>query len=245
MKCLVLAAGYAMRLYPLTQNYPKPLLLVKDKTILDWLVDDIDSLNEVSEFVIISNHKYYNHFLEWAKTKTVNISIIDDGTATNDTRLGAVKDIQFAIKQKNINDDVLIIAGDNVLDFSLEEFINYSKTKNTSCVMRYYEPSSEKLKKCGVLTVNKDDLITDMTEKPLIPATNWCCPPFYYITKDDLTLIDICIVKGCGVDAPGSFIAWLCKQTHIHAMEMPGKRYDIGNLESYEKVQKEYKGIIR
>lgn len=177
MKCLVLAAGYAMRLYPLTQNYPKPLLRIKDKTILDWLVDDIDSLNEVSEFVIISNRKYYNHFLEWVKTKTANITIIDDGTETNDTRLGAVKDIQFAVKQKNINEDVLIIAGDNVLDFSLEEFINYSKTKKTSCVMRYYEHSLEKLKKCGIITVNKDDLITDMTEKPLIPATNWCCPP--------------------------------------------------------------------
>ncbi len=245
MKCLVLAAGYATRLYPLTQNYPKPLLKIKDKTILDLLIDDIETTKEVSEYIVITNHKYYNHFLEWAKTKSVNISIVDNGTETNETRLGAVKDIQFAIKQKNIKEDFLIIAGDNVLDFSLRHFINYAKNKKTSCVMRYYEPSFEKLKKCGVLTVNNDDLVTDMTEKSLTPATNWCCPPFYLITKDDLALIDIAIERGCSVDAPGSLIVWLCKHTLIHALEMQGKRYDIGNLESYEKVQREYKGIIR
>ena len=127
MKCLILAAGYATRLYPLTENFPKPLLTVGEKTILDWLVDDIDSLGLVDEYVVISNHKYAHHFDAWAKTKTQRITVVDDGTDTNETRLGAVKDIQYAIDSLGLDDDMLVIAGDNVLDFSLPRFVAYAK----------------------------------------------------------------------------------------------------------------------
>ncbi len=243
MKCLILAAGYATRLYPLTENFPKPLLTVGDKTILDWLVDDIDESNLVDEYVVISNHKFAHHFEDWAKTKKQKVTVVDDGTSSNETRLGAVKDIQFTIEKLNLDDDMLVIAGDNVLDFSLTEFVKYAKDKNTSCIMRYYEPDDKKLLKCGVVTIDENDKILNMTEKSPTPATHWCCPPFYYYTKADAKLVQKGIDSGCGTDAPGSYIAWLCGETTVHAMEMPGRRYDIGNLESYEKVQKEYKGI--
>ena len=244
MTCLILAAGYATRLYPLTENFPKPLLTVGEKTILDWLIDDIDSASLVDEYVIISNHKYAEHFIKWAENKTQKITVVDDGTSSNETRLGAVKDIQFAIEQLHLDDDMLIIAGDNVLDFSLTKFISYAKEKNTSCIMRYYEPEEKKLSKCGVVSIDDNDKILDMEEKPANPKSHWCCPPFYYYTKADTTLIQKGIDSGCGTDAPGSYIAWLCTQVDVHAMEMPGKRYDIGNLESYGKVQQEYKGIV-
>ena len=243
MKCLILAAGYATRLYPLTENFPKPLLKVGEKTILDWLIDDIDESGRVDEYVVISNHKYAHHFDDWAKTKAQKITVVDDGTDTNETRLGAVKDIQFAIEKLNLDDDMLVIAGDNVLDFSLTKFVSYADEKKASCIMRYYEPDQKKLLKCGVVTVDEDDMILNMTEKSPEPATHWCCPPFYYYTKNDAKLVQQGIDSGCGTDAPGSYIAWLCKQTKVYAMEMPGKRYDIGNLESYEKVRKEYCGI--
>ncbi len=243
MKCLILAAGYATRLYPLTENFPKPLLTVGDKTILDWLVDDIDTAGVVDEYVVISNHKYAHHFDVWAKTKTRKITVVDDGTDTNETRLGAVKDIQFAIDQLGLDDDMLVIAGDNVLDFSLTHFISYAKAKGTSCIMRYYEADEKKLLKCGVVTVDDTDRILNMTEKSPTPATHWCCPPFYYYTREDARLVEKGIASGCGTDAPGSYIAWLCRQTPVHAMEMTGKRYDVGNLESYERVKAEYKGI--
>lgn len=243
MKCLILAAGYATRLYPLTENFPKPLLEVQNKTILDWLIDDIDSLGLVDEYVVISNHKFAHHFDKWAMAKTQKITVVDDGTESNETRLGAVRDIQFAIDELKLDDDMLVIAGDNLLDFSLTKFIKYAKEKNSACIMRYYEPSEQKLTKCGVVTVDENDKILNMVEKPAEPETHWCCPPFYYYTKDAAKLIEKGIESGCGVDAPGSFIAWLCKQIPAYAMEMPGSRYDIGNLESYEKVQKEYKGI--
>lgn len=245
MKCLILAAGYATRLYPLTENFPKPLLTVGDKTILDWLVDDIDTANLVDEYVVISNHKFAHHFEAWAKTKEQKVTVVDDGTDTNETRLGAVKDIQYAIDQLNLDDDMLVIAGDNVLDFSLTRFIGYAKEKNSSCIMRYYEPDDKKLLKCGVVTIDENDKILNMTEKSPTPATHWCCPPFYYYSKEDAKLVRKGIDSGCGTDAPGSYIAWLCAQTTVYAMEMPGKRYDIGNLESYEKVKAEYMGITR
>ncbi len=244
MKCLILAAGYATRLYPLTLNFPKPLLEVGDKTILDWLVDDIDLSGLVDEYVVISNHKYAHHFENWAKTKAQNITVVDDMTDSNETRLGAVKDIQFAIDELGLDDDMLVIAGDNVLDFSLTKFIEYTQKKKTSCVMRYYEEDYNKLIKCGVVTIDNNDKILNMTEKSLSPATNWCCPPFYYYTKEDAKLVKEGIENGCGTDAPGSYIAWLCERSVVHSMEMPGSRYDIGNIESYEKVKSEYKGII-
>lgn len=243
MKCLILAAGYATRLYPLTENYPKPLLKVGERTILDWLIDDIDAAGLVDEYVVISNHKFATHFEEWAKTKAQRVRVVDDGTVSNETRLGAVRDIQFAIDALSLDDDMLVIAGDNLLDFSLTKFVRYADEKKTSCIMRYFEADEKRLQKCGVVSIDENDVITGMEEKPAVPKSNWCCPPFYYYTREDARLVKAGIDGGCGVDAPGSYIAWLCMQTRVHAMEMPGKRYDIGNLESYNRVQEEYKGI--
>lgn len=245
MKCLILAAGYATRLYPLTENFPKPLLKVGDKTILDWLVDDIDGAGLVDEYVVISNHKFAKHFQEWAAAKSQKVTVVDDGTSTNETRLGAVRDIKYAIDELNLTGDFLVIAGDNVLDFSLQRFVRYANDKGTSCVMRYFEPSEAKLHKCGVLEIDETDRIVNMEEKPAEPKSHWCCPPFYYYTAEDAARIPAAIANGCGTDAPGSFIAWLCRITTVHAMEMPGQRYDIGNLESYKQVQSDYPGIVK
>lgn len=243
MKCLILAAGYATRLYPLTENFPKPLLKVGDKTILDWLIDDIDGAGLVDEYIVISNHKFAHHFQEWAATKTQKVTVVDDGTSTNETRLGAVRDIQFTIDQLGLDDDMLVIAGDNLLDFSLQSFVRYAHEKQTSCIMRFWEDDDKKILKCGVVTIDENDRVLRMTEKSPTPETHWCTPPFYYYTKEDARLVRKGIESGCGVDAPGSYIAWLCTQTTVHAMEMPGRRYDIGNLQSYEQVQKDYRGI--
>lgn len=245
MKCLILAAGYATRLYPLTENFPKPLLKVGEKTILDWLIDDIDTAGLVDEYVVISNHKYAPHFAAWAEDKPQRITVVDDGTDTNETRLGAVKDIQFAIDALHLEDDMLVIAGDNVLDFSLTRFVRYAKAKETSCIMRYYEANEQRLNKCGVVEIDAEDRILTMEEKPAQPRSHWCCPPFYYYTQADAALVARGIAAGCGTDAPGSYIAWLCTQAPVHAMEMPGSRYDIGNLASYEQVQKDYRGITK
>ncbi len=245
MKCLILAAGYATRLYPLTENFPKPLLEVQGKTILDWLLEDIDKSGVVDQYVVISNHKFVHHFQKLADGHALPVAVLDDGTESNETRLGAVKDIQFAIDALGLKDDLLVIAGDNLLDFSLTDFISYQRKKQTTCIMRYWEESEAKLHKTGVAVVDEDDRVVEMEEKPAEPKSHWCTPPFYIYKASDVGLVKVGIDSGCGVDAPGSFIAWLSGETAVHAYEMPGKRYDIGNLASYEDVKINYKGILK
>ena len=240
MKGIILAAGYATRLYPLTENFPKPLLEVGGKTILDWLIEDIDRSGMIDEYIVISNGKFACHFENWAGNR---VRVVNDNTFTNETRLGAVKDIKFALDTLGIDDELLVIAGDNLLDFSLCSFLEYYKEKKASSVMRFYEADEKKLLKCGVVTVDENDRITQMTEKSPTPATHWVCPPFYIYTRKDAARIGEALEDGCGYDAPGSLVAWLCQKSTVYAMEMPGSRYDIGNLESYNKVKAEYKGI--
>ncbi len=245
MKCVVLAAGYATRLYPLTENFPKPLLEIGGRTILDWLLGDIETSGRIDEYIVISNGRFAPHFEKWAVQSPLNIKVVNDGTFTNETRLGAVKDILFAVDALGIDDDLLVIAGDNVLDFSLRKFIDYALSKGTSCAMRYYENDIARLKKSGVSEIGENGLLLSLEEKPEEPKSNWCTPPFYYYTAADVKKIPDAIEQGCGTDAPGSLVGWMCKNSVMHSMEMPGSRFDIGNLESYEKAKREYKGIIR
>ncbi len=239
MNCLILAAGYATRLYPLTENFPKPLLKVKGKTILDWLLDDIHSSAPADRYAVITNHKFAGIFREWAPA---DVEVVDDMTSTNETRLGAVKDIQYAVEMLGLEGNTLILAGDNLLDFSLGSFVEYAKAKGTSCIMRYYEENSAKLHKSGVVEIDGNDRILSMEEKPAEPKSHWCCPPFYWYKAGDIARIPEAIAAGCGTDAPGAYAAWLSARTEVHAMLMPGSRYDIGNLESYKRVCETYEG---
>ncbi|WP_029232012.1 nucleotidyltransferase family protein [Butyrivibrio sp. VCB2006] len=236
MKCIILAAGYATRLYPLTENFPKPLLKVGDKAILDWLIDDIK--DQIDEFVVVSNHKFAGIFEEWARERGGNITIVDDGTISNETRLGAVKDIQLAAKEANIKEDCLVMAGDNLLDFSLQKFVDFAVSKDASCVMCHEENRLEALRKTAVITMEEDGKITSYEEKPMEPKGNHAVPPFYFYKAEDLGSIQDALDDGCGYDAPGSFAAWLSRQKTMYAFVMPGKRYDIGDVESYENVKK-------
>lgn len=241
MKTLVLAAGYATRLYPLTENFPKPLLEVAGKSILNWLLDDIDSLPEIDEHVIISNHRYATHFENWAKTCGLSkpVRVLDDGSTSNETRLGAVRDLQFAIDALNIDDDILVIAGDNMIDFSFRSFLDLFYEKNAAVVMVNYEPDIPTLQRCGVAQLDENLRVLSMEEKPQNPKSNWCVGPFYIYKKEDLYRIEKGIKEGCGVDAPGSLVSYLCEQIPVYALDIKdGIRYDIGTLESYEEVKR-------
>lgn len=247
MKCVVLAAGYATRLYPLTENFPKPLLKVREKTILDWLLDDLNNMVDISEFIIISNHKFIDFFKKWAQGVDYSdkITVLDDGSTANDNRLGAVKDIAFAIKECDIQDDFMVLAGDNLTDFSLKGFYEYFQEKKKTCIMRHCEKSIEKLKRTGVVVLDEYEKVLSMEEKPDKPMSNWAVPPFYIYSKETAALITKAVNEQvCNVDAPGDFIAWLCENEDVYAYEMPGARYDVGNLESYDLVCREYCGII-
>lgn len=241
MTGIILAAGYATRMYPLTLNFPKPLLEVGGKKIIDHLLEDGER-SGIERFIVVSNHKFISLFREWAEGKE-NVMVLDDGSVDNEHRVGAVKDIEFAIEKAGIDDDTLILAGDNVLDFSLSSFIEYGKKKGTSCIMRHRESDKARLRKTGVVTIDQSDLVLSMEEKPKEPKSEWAVPPFYYYVKEDLPLIKEGIENGCGTDAPGSFVSYLAERRPVHAFLMPGKRFDVGSIEGYEKIRKEYKGI--
>ena len=243
MKTIILAAGYATRLYPLTENFPKPLLKVGEKTILDWLIEDIHTSGLVDEYIVISNHKFAGQFQHWADGHSLPITVVDDGTSTNETRLGAVRDIWFAVEKTGIDEDVLVIAGDNVLDFSLVPFIRFGRKNDCSCIMCYEENELARQQRTAIITVDADRTITSYEEKPKVPRSNLAVPPFYFYKAQDVRRIPEALEAGCGYDAPGSFAAWLSRQTPMKAYPMQGSRYDIGNLESYEAIKASYNGI--
>ena len=242
MKNIVIAAGYATRLYPLTENFPKPLLKIGERSILDRILDDVDGIEDIDEHIIVTNHKFTEIFNNWIserkqKPGTKPIKIIDDGTTDNENRLGAVKDLLLAIDEFGINDDIMVLAADNVLDFSFQGFVNFFKQKNTSVIMCHHEPELYKLQRTGVIAVDDDMKVLEMQEKPEHPVSNWAVPPFYIYKKNDLPLIRDCLNHGCGFDAPGNLAHYLVNATTIHAWIMPGSRYDIGSLDSYKEAQ--------
>lgn len=238
MKTLILAAGYATRLYPLTQNFPKPLLEIGGISILDRLLADLDGIPEIDGHIVVTNATFAPIFESW-KAKTAfskEIRIVDDGTTNNDNRLGAVRDILFVLDWLGLEEDLLVLAGDNVVDFSFAPFVRFAMEKGRSCLTCHEEPSIPALQKTGVLEASADMRVLAMHEKPQVPPSHWAVPPFYYYRAADLPLIRKALESGCGADAPGNLMAWLCKQTEIYAWPLPGKRYDIGDLASYEAV---------
>ena len=237
MKNVVIAAGYATRLGELTRNFPKPLLPIGQSTILERLLDDIDAIPDIDEHIIVTNHKFIGIFEDWKNSLhyTKPITLVDDGTEINETRLGAVRDLLLAIKQCNIHDDILVIAADNLLDFSLQDFVDYAKKKESSCIMCHLQPDVEKLRRTGVIEIDKDMKVLGMEEKPQHPKTQWAVPPFYIYKEKDLPLIKDCLNHGCGFDAPGNLAHYLVERTTLYAYVMPGKRIDIGDRETYEE----------
>ena len=246
MKNIVIAAGYATRLGELTKNFPKPLLKIGNNTILGRMLDDIDAIPDIDEHIIITNHKFAHIFNEWKdqQSYTKPITIIDDGTETNDTRLGAVCDLLFAMDKLQIDDDLLVVAADNLLFFSFREFVDFVKAKGTSCIICHDQPSINKLQRTGVVVLDEDNKVLNMEEKPEQPKSHWAVPPFYIYKKHDLDLVRHSVENGCGKDAPGNLAHYMVEHTVMHAWPMAGTgenlRFDIGSLDTYKEACEKY-----
>ena len=244
MKNIVIAAGYATRLGELTKNFPKPLLKIGANTILGRMLDDIDRIPEIDEHIIITNHKFAHIFEQWKLGTAYQkpITIIDDGTETNDTRLGAVCDLLFAMEKLGIDDDMLVVAADNLLFFSFKEFVDFANEKGTSCIMCHEQPSIEKLQRTGVVVLDENNGVLNMEEKPEDPKSHWAVPPFYIYKKHDLDLIRHSVESGCGKDAPGNLAHYMVDRTTIHAWPMSAGRFDIGSLDTYYEACEKFGG---
>ena len=238
MKNIVIAAGYATRLGELTRNFPKPLLKIGESTILGRMLDDIDSIPEIDEHIIITNHKFAPIFEEWKEglNYTKPVTIVDDGTETNETRLGAVCDLLYVMDKLSVDDDMLVVAADNILFFSFQEFVDFAKAKGTSCIMCHEQPSIEKLQRTGVVELDENMKVLGMEEKPQVPKSQWAVPPFYIYMKKDLDLVRHSVENGCGKDAPGNLAHYMVENTEMHAWEMSAGRFDIGSLDTYKEA---------
>ena len=238
MKTIVIAAGYATRLGELTRNWPKPLLKIGDGTILGRMLDDIDGIPDVTGHVIVTNHKFAPIFEEWAAGQRYAkpVTVVDDGTETNEGRLGAVCDLLYAIDRLGIDDDLLVVAADNLLFFPFGEFVDFAKLKGTSCIMCHEQPDVDKLRRTGVITVDGDMRVLDMEEKPREPKSRLAVPPFYIYLRKDLDLVRHSVENGCGKDAPGNLARYMVGKTVMHAWPMSGGRFDIGSLDTYKEA---------
>ena len=248
MKNIVIAAGYATRLGELTKNFPKPLLKIGENTILGRMLDDIDGIAEIDEHIIITNHKFADIFRRWAKDRGEErevrgerkpckpITIIDDGTETNERRLGAVCDLLYAMEKLEIDDDMLVVAADNLLFFSFQEFVDFAKEKGTSCIMCHEQPEIEKLQRTGVVELDENMKVLGMEEKPQVPKSHWAVPPFYIYLQKDLDLVRHSVENGCGKDAPGNLAHYMVEHTVMHAWKMSAGRFDIGSLDTYKEA---------
>jgi glucose-1-phosphate thymidylyltransferase len=227
------------------------------------MLDDIDRIPEIDEHIIITNHKFAPIFEEWVKANTnltnqtkINdscnsghscskytkpITVVDDGTETNDTRLGAVCDLLFAMDKLAIDDDLLVVAADNLLFFSFQEFVDFARAKGTSCIMCHEQPSIEKLQRTGVVELDENNKVLGMEEKPQEPKSHWAVPPFYIYLKKDLDLVRHSVENGCGKDAPGNLAHYMVEHTTMHAWPMTAGRFDIGSLDTYYEAVEKYR----
>lgn len=220
MKVIILCAGYATRLYPKTLDTPKALLEYNGKRILDYLLDDLKH-PLINEIILVSNHKFYKQFEEYSKNK--NIRIIDDGSTCNENRVGAFNDLILGLK--DIEEDCLVMACDNLLDFSLSCFIDYFYLDRVSSIMCYKEKDEERLKRTGQVILCENRVI-GFKEKPSISISNYAVPPFYIFNKEDIKVIQD--LKG-KYESLGSVIEVVVDRIHLKAFKMIGKRIDLGN----------------
>jgi glucose-1-phosphate thymidylyltransferase len=241
MKVIILCAGYATRLYPLTENQPKPLLTVGGKQIIQYIIDDLDEINEVDVIYIVTNNKFASHFeaaTEHFKSKK-EIKIVNDKTMSNDDRLGAIGDIFFTIEQNSINDDLLIIAGDNIFDLRLADFIAFARQHSPNGTIAAFDVKDRELaKKYGLVKINDVAQITDFQEKPTNPETTLASLGLYYYPRVMVSLFEKYITEGNNPDQPGNFVAWLIKHYAAFAYTFDGLWFDIGDFQSLEKADK-------
>ncbi len=234
MKAIILAAGYATRLYPLTKNIPKALLPLQDKTILDRIMEKLEGLR-LKRVYLVTNHKFYAQFSAWAKGK--EIAIFDDRTNSEENRRGAVGDILFAMKEANIRDDLLVVNGDNLFEFDLKHFLHFFKERPKIACLDIKD--KEKAKQYGVVAV-EDQKIVRFEEKPQHPFSTLISTGVYFFPKKNLHLVKAYVEQGGKTDRTGDFIEWLVKQTTVYAYPAKGKWFDIGTKEILEEARKEF-----
>lgn len=245
MKALILAAGYGTRLYPLTRNIPKPLLSIARRPVIGHIIERLEEIGDIDEILIVTNQRFVRFFGDWLTNfdSKKPIKIINDRTVSEKSRLGAIGDMDFVIKTEGLDDDLLVVGGDNLFRFNLSRFVKFAKSKGLSCCVGLYQVENrESVKKYSVVELGEDGKIISFQEKPRLPRSTLIAVCIYYFPKKKLLLIPRYLKEGNNPDAPGYYISWLCKTDRVYGFTFRGSWYDIGDLASYGQAKKELAG---
>jgi glucose-1-phosphate thymidylyltransferase len=239
MHAIILAAGYATRLSPLTDHCPKPLLPIRGVPLLDYVMAKLFTVKEVSDVTLVSNHKFIGHFENWLRWRRapVSVRLLDDGSVNNELRLGAIRDLQFAIDRGAIADDVLVLAADNLFAADLSQMIAFANERWANCVIARRLDDLAARQRTGIATLDADNRVLELQEKPHVPKSHWAVPPLYVFRRETLKLIGDYLREGNTPDSPGNFVAWLCTRRPVFAWRCDAEVFDIGNIEQYGHVQ--------
>lgn len=242
MKSLILCAGYATRLYPLTKDKPKPLLPIGKRPMIEYILGRVEEVEEIDKVYIVTNGRFSGHFRRWSQDYQgkKQLKIVDDRTFSDDEKLGAIGDIKFAIDKEKINDDLLIIGGDNLFDFSIIDFIRFFNEKKGAAVALYNVIDKEEIKKYSVAVLDDDKKIVNFEEKPENPSTTLAAICMYIFPKEGLGLVSDYIKGGGNPDATGFYIAWLHQRHPVYGFKFKGYWYDIGDKNIYQFVNRKY-----
>ncbi len=245
MKVILLCAGYATRLYPLTENQPKPLLPIGGKAILEWTLMRIKKIDSISGIYIVTNAKFAGHFENWVKTVNYPwpIEIVNDLTTSNDDRLGAIGDLHFVLTQKGIEaEDLLVIAGDNFFDFDMKVFLEYAVSKRPHPAIAVYDVKDRELaRQYGLVRISPEGQVLEFFEKPENPPTTLASCGIYWLPKETRVLLDRYLASGHNPDQPGHYMRWLAGAVNLFAISLNGRWLDIGDRHSYETANQLYR----
>lgn len=240
MKAIILAAGYATRMYPLTENKPKALLPLRGKPVINYIIEQINNLACVNGIFVVTNSRFYPHFNEWAKNAptTLPVEVLDDGTTNNENRRGAVGDVAFTINEKKIDDEILVIASDNYFTFDLREQLAKFRETGSDTLAAIRLDDEEKLKAFAVAVLSAEGKVLELEEKPQKPKSNTAIFAIYFFRKETVPLFEKYLREGHSPDNIGAFPQWLLQNHDLYAYKMNGECYDIGTIEMYEKLNK-------
>jgi glucose-1-phosphate thymidylyltransferase len=242
MKAILLCAGFATRMYPRTRHFPKPLLEVAGRPILDDLVEQLVESGHVNSFQVVSNARFLPHFIEWAATMEIRhpafkFRIDDDGVLENEARLGAIGDLNLAVEREEPGELALVAAGDNFFRFDLNRLLGRAAAEPRDTLVVYSETDLERQRRTGLVEMDEDFRVTAFHEKPEHPPSEWASPALYLLTRSSLAMLPEFLNSHPGADAPGHFIRWLVTRSQVYAHIMEGGRLDVGDLAGLDRAE--------
>ena len=243
MKLIILGAGYATRLYPLTLDRPKPLLAVAGKPMVEHVLDNLSSVGDIDHVYVVTNAKFAGHFQEWAERYRadrgrVDFTIVNDHSTDDSNKLGAIGDLHLVLTKEHIDDDIIVVAGDNLFSHSLEEFGEFCRERKAPVLAVYDVGDLEEIKKYNAIDVDADGRITFFEEKPARPKSTLTGIALYYYPKSALPLIRQYVEEGNNPDQPGRLVQWMYSRTPFYTWRVPGVWYDVGSKETLEEANR-------